>query len=155
MTTPAHAAAEARIRELMKDRIDAVKAKDVEALVSHHAPSVLAYDLLEPLQYVGLDALRQRIKQWFEGYEGAMDYEIKGLHVTASDEVAFCHGLHHVKGTTKDGRKIDMYWRATECLRCLGGKWMIVHEHSSIPFDMATGKVSFDLKPETPAAKAA
>jgi ketosteroid isomerase-like protein len=159
MTTPAHAAAEAEIRELMKARIEAVKSKNVEALVAHHAPSVLAYDLVEPLQYTGLEALRGRVRQWFDGFESAMSYEIRDLKVTADDEVAFCHGLHHVSGIAKggpaeSGKKIDMYWRATQCLRCIGGKWMIVHEHSSVPFDMATGKASFDLKPETQARAA-
>jgi ketosteroid isomerase-like protein len=154
MTTPRHAAAEAEIRNLVKARIDAVNNKDVDALVAHHAPSILAYDLVEPLQYVGLDALRQRVKQWFDGFESAMTYEVRDLKVTADDEVAFCHGLHHVSGTAKGGQKIDMYWRATQCLRCLGGKWMIVHEHSSVPFDMATGKASVDLKPDAPAKAA-
>ena len=154
MTTPAHAAAEAEIRALLKARIEAVKAKSVDALIAHHAPSVLAYDLIEPLQYVGLEALRSRAQQWFDGFESAMSYEVRDLKVTADDEVAFCHGLHRVSGTAKGGKKIDMYWRATQCFRCIGGKWMIVHEHSSIPFDMTTGKVSFDLKPETQAKAA-
>jgi ketosteroid isomerase-like protein len=154
MTTPAHAAAEAEIRALLKARSEAVKSKSVDALVAHHAPSVLAYDLIEPLQYVGLEALRSRAQQWFDGFDSAMTYEVRDLKVTADDEVAFCHGLHHVSGTAKDGKKIDMFWRATQCLRCIGGKWMIVHEHSSIPFDMQTGKVSFDLKPEAPAKAA-
>jgi len=154
MTTPAHAAAEAEIRALLKSRSEAVKSKSVDALVAHHAPSVLAYDLLEPLQYVGLEALRSRAQQWFDGFESAMTYEVRDLKVTADDEVAFCHGLHHVSGIAKGGNKIDMYWRATQCFRCIGGKWMIVHEHSSLPFDMETGKVSFDLKPEAQAKAA-
>ena len=154
MTTPAHAAAESEIRALLKARVDAVKAKNIDAMVASHAPSILAYDLVEPLQYVGLEALRTRIKQWFDGFESEMIYEVRDLKVTAADEVAFCHGLHHVKGTAKGGKQIDMFWRATQCLRCIGGKWMIVHEHSSVPFDMASGKVSFDLKPESPAKAA-
>ena len=40
-----------------------------------------------------------------------------------------------------------MWWRATQGLRLVGDKWQIVHEHSSLPFDMASGKVSFALKP--------
>ena len=43
-----------------------------------------------------------------------------------------------------------MWWRATQGLRLVGDKWQIVHEHSSLPFDMATGKVSFALKPWSP-----
>jgi len=61
--------------------------------------------------------------------------------------VAFCHGLHHVAGRLRTGQQVDMWWRATQGLRLMDGKWRIVHEHSSLPFDMASGKVSFDLQP--------
>jgi uncharacterized protein (TIGR02246 family) len=145
IVTPAEA--EAEIRTIMQARIAAVRAKDAAALVAHHAPDVVSYDLLEPLQYKGVDAMRQRGQQWFDGYDGPMDYEIVELQVVAAFDVAFCHGLHHVRGTTKDGQKIDMFWRATQGFQRIDGDWRIVHEHGSVPFDMKTGKVSFSLKP--------
>jgi ketosteroid isomerase-like protein len=40
-----------------------------------------------------------------------------------------------------------MWVRATLCLRRIDGKWMIAHEHQSVPFDVETGKASLDLKP--------
>ena len=48
MTMATPAAVEAEIHALMQDRIEAVHAKDAARLVSHHAPDVVAYDLLEP-----------------------------------------------------------------------------------------------------------
>jgi ketosteroid isomerase-like protein len=50
MTMATPAAVEAEIRALVQARIEAVRAKDAARLVSHHAPDVVAYDLLEPLQ---------------------------------------------------------------------------------------------------------
>ena len=94
----------------MQERIVAVRAKNATKLVAHHAADVVSYDLLEPLQYRGIDAVRQRGQQWFDGYDGPMDYEIVGLQVVAAFDVAFCYGLHHVSGTTRDGQKIDMHW---------------------------------------------
>jgi ketosteroid isomerase-like protein len=94
-----------------------------------------------------VNGLRERVQQWFDGYDGPMSYEIGDLAVAAAYDVAFCWGLHHVAGTTKTGQKIDMWWRATQGFRRVDGKWRIVHEHGSVPFDMKSGKVSFDLKP--------
>jgi ketosteroid isomerase-like protein len=145
MVTPSDT--EAEIRGIMAARIAAVNAKDPDALVAHHAPDVIAYDLLEPLQYCGVDAVRQRARQWFDGYDGPMNYEIRDLEVVAAFDVAFCHGLHHVRGTTRDGQKIDMFWRATQGFRRIDGTWRLVHEHGSLPFDMKSGKVSFELRP--------
>jgi uncharacterized protein (TIGR02246 family) len=145
IVTPAEA--EAEIRALMAARAAAVRAKDASALVAHHAPDVVAYDLLEPLRYRGVEAVKQRGQQWFDGYDGPMDYEIADLEVVAAFDVAFCHGLHRVRGTLKTGQKIDMYWRATQGFRRIDGQWRIVHEHGSLPFDMKTAKVSFELRP--------
>jgi ketosteroid isomerase-like protein len=76
-----------------------------------------------------------------------MMYEIRDLVLVPGHGVAFCHGLHHVAGRLRTGQQVDMWWRATQGLRLVGDNWQIVHEHSSLPFDMATGKVSFALKP--------
>ena len=147
MTKTPSDVAEAEIRALMDARVAAVRAKDAKALVFHHASDVISYDLLEPLQYCGVESVRQRGQQWFDGYDGPMGYEIRDLKVYPDADVAFCHGLHHVTGTTKAGQKIDMWWRATQGFQRIDGAWRIVHEHGSVPFDMATGKVSFALKP--------
>ena len=63
------------------------------------------------------------------------------------DDVAFSHSLNHVSATTKDGQRLDMYWRATVCFRKLDGSWTVTHTHSSVPFDMETGQASLDLEP--------
>lgn len=147
MTMATPAGVEAEIHAIMKAREEAVHAKDAARLVAHHAPDVVAYDLLEPLQYKGVADLSRRAQQWFDGYDGPMAYEIRDLAVVPGHGVAFCYGLHHVAGTLKTGQKVDMWWRATQGFRLIDGKWRIVHEHSSLPFDMASGKVSFELKP--------
>ena len=64
-----------------------------------------------------------------------------------SNDVAFSHGLSHVSATTTDGRKLDMWWRTTVCFRKIAGKWMVTHEHNSVPFDVESGKASLDLQP--------
>jgi ketosteroid isomerase-like protein len=79
-------------------------------------------------------------------FERPVGYEVRDLSITAGDEVAFCHSLNRVTGTTIGGKKIDMSWRATLCCRKIDGKWMVTHEHSSVPFDMESGKASLDLK---------
>lgn len=145
MVTPVEA--EAEIRAIMSARVAAIHAKDAAALVAHHAPDVVSYDLMEPLQHRDVSAIRERGRQWFDGYDGPMGYEIRDLVVHTAFDVAFCHGLHHVSGTTREGQEVDMWWRATQGFHRIDGTWRIVHEHASLPFDMKTGKVSFSLKP--------
>jgi uncharacterized protein (TIGR02246 family) len=135
------------IRQLMNDSANAVRSRDVDALMSHFAPDVLSFDVVNPLQYRGADAARARAEEWFGSFEGPIGYEVRDLVITSGSDVAFCHSLNQVSATKKDGGKLEMWWRATVCLRKIDGKWMITHQHNSVPFDPESGKASMDLKP--------
>jgi ketosteroid isomerase-like protein len=71
---------------------------------------------------------------------------LRNLSITVGDDVAFCHSLNGVSGTSKSGAKVDMWWRATNCFRKIDGTWLVTHGHSSEPFDMKSGKALLDLR---------
>jgi len=139
-------ATEEEIRALMEETVAACRAKDANRLTKHYAPDVLAFDLINPLQYRGADEVRQRAEQWFSSFEGPITYELHDLNITAADNAAFCHSLNHVAGI-QSGSKIDMWWRATVCLQKMDGQWLVTHLHSSEPFDTGSMKASIDLRP--------
>jgi ketosteroid isomerase-like protein len=138
---------EAQIRALIEDRVKAVRARDIDGATAHIAPHILSFDVVNPLQYVGSDASRKRAEEWFSSFQGPIGHEIRDLSITTGDDVAFSHSLNRLIGTKTDGKKIDMYWRATVCYRKIDGKWMVTHEHNSVPFDPESGQASLDLKP--------
>lgn len=138
---------EAQLRALIDNRVEAVRNKDVNALMAQHAPDVVMFDALNPLQYVGADKVRERAEEWFSWYQGPIGYEVRDLSITASEEAAFCHYLYRVSGTMTNGKEVDMWVRSTVCFSKIDGKWMVAHEHSSVPFDAESGKASVDLKP--------
>jgi ketosteroid isomerase-like protein len=131
----------------MDNLADAIRSKDVNAITAQYAPDVLAFDLLPPLQYSGADAIRKRVSEWFSSFQGSIGFEMRNLSITAGDDVAYCYSLNGVSGTTKGGAKVDMWWRATNCFRKIDGTWLVMHGHSSEPFDMKSGKALLDLKP--------
>src|SRR5713101_10042032 len=93
---------EALIRSLIDDRVKAVRAKDIDAALSNIWPDIRSFDVVNPLQYVGSDALRKRAEEWFSSFQGPIGFEICDLSITAGDDVAFCHGLNHVNATRAD-----------------------------------------------------
>ena len=138
---------EAQIREIIEQRVKAIDAKDLDALMSNHAADVLSFDLLDPLRSSGVETIKKRAEKWFSSYKTKIGYEVRDLKVTAGDAVAFCHYLYRVSGTLNDGGEVSMWVRATVCLQKTDGSWRIVHEHQSVPFDVKTGKASLDLQP--------
>jgi uncharacterized protein (TIGR02246 family) len=145
--TGAHTDTEEQIRSLMDDWVRAVRAKDADWLISHHAPDVMMFDVVNPLRYAGADATRTRVEKWFSSFQGPIGFELRDLTIAADDAVAFCHSLNQVKGTKTDGTALEMWWRATVCFRRSAGTWVVTHAHSSVPFDMVSGKASLDLQP--------
>jgi uncharacterized protein (TIGR02246 family) len=147
IATNSQASVEVQIRELTENSAEAVRAKDIDGAMAHIAPDVVVFDVVNPLQSLGVDAARKRLKEWFASFQGPIDYEIRDLRVTTNDNVAFSHSLNRVRGTKTDGGHIEMWWRATVGYRKIDGQWLATHEHSSVPFDVESGRASLDLKP--------
>lgn len=138
---------ESLIRKLIDDREKAVRNKDVHGCTANSAPDIVSFDVVNPLQRLGSDALRKRAEEWFASFQGMIGYETRDLSITAGRDVAFAHGLSHVSATRTHGGQLDMWWRTTICFSKIDGKWMVTHEHNSVPFEVESGKASLDLKP--------
>ncbi|MGH8763226.1 MAG: YybH family protein [Nitrosospira sp.] len=71
--------------------------------------------------------------------------------MTASDDMAFSHSLNHISGARTNGEKTGIWVRVTACYRKANGKWMITHEHVSMPFHMdGSNRAAVDLNPDNP-----
>jgi uncharacterized protein (TIGR02246 family) len=138
---------EAQIRAAIDAWATAVRAKDVDGAMAGYAPDVLTFDVVSPLRYFGRDAGRKRTEEWFSSWQGPINCEIRDLSIATGDDVAFSHHLSRFSGTKTDGGKIDMWVRATLCFRKIDSKWMVTHQHLSVPFDPESGQVALNLKP--------
>jgi len=110
-------------------------------------PKVIAYDIVPPLQYVGKDAYRRDYEEFLAQYEGPIETEFRSVSIVAGNNVAFIHSLERISGTLKSGQKSEVWVRATSGLRKINGKWLIVHDHISLPVNLEAGKAALDLKP--------
>jgi uncharacterized protein (TIGR02246 family) len=145
-----HGQDEARIRAMLDEQVTAMRERDAERLIARYAPDAVTFTLAPPLRNApaavhDVDALRS----WFAGFEGPIDYEIRGAEVTAGDDVAFCHSLNRLTATqASSGQTFTLWFRSTLCLRRDGGAWRIAHEHTSTPFYM-DGRfgAAIDLEP--------
>jgi ketosteroid isomerase-like protein len=139
---------EAQIRERLDGWAKAVRAKDVDRVMSYYAQDVLSFDLAPPLQYRGADACRKNWMEWFPTFQGSVGYEIRELSITSGNDVAFSQSLNRIHGTRVDGEQTEVWVRATVGFRKMDGRWTITHEHYSVPFYMEPPyKASLDLTP--------
>ena len=135
------------IRAIIEARAQAASAGDVDAMMIDVADDVMVFDVVDPLRRTGKASTSERAIKWQESYDRPPIWENRDVAVTTDGDVAFSHSLSHVTGKLKAGEEIDMWFRTTLGLRRIAGRWMIVHDHGSVPFDPESGKASLGLKP--------
>jgi ketosteroid isomerase-like protein len=138
---------DAPIRQRIDSWTKALRAKDLDGLMSHYAEDVLVFDLAPPLQFEGVGVYRKNWAEWFPTFEGPVGYGIRNLNIAVGGDVAFCRSLNRITGLRKDGENTDVWVRATVGFQKIGAQWMITHEHFSVPINMETFAGELELKP--------
>ena len=137
----------AAVERVIAKMSEAVRNKDVEAMLEVCTPDFITFDLVAPIQHQGPDAVRRLWAETLEAFDGPIQYELQWIEIDVAGDVAFSRGLGHFKAKTKDGNVIDNWLRFTHGFRKVDGEWKVAHEHVSVPFDMETGKALLELKP--------
>jgi ketosteroid isomerase-like protein len=135
------------VRALLDARSDAIRAKDIDRLMSCFSPDVVYFDVVPPLRYGGSAELRARFRHWFDRWTGPIDQEISELSISASVDVATAFMLVRAGGTLVDGHEVGYWVRVTDGLRRSDQAWSITHEHVSLPVDLESGSAVMDLVP--------
>jgi ketosteroid isomerase-like protein len=135
---------EEEIRALEQNFKTAVQARDVAQIMANyeHSDKLVVFDVHPPRQYVGWDAYRKDWQDFLSKMNGPVAFEISDLSITASGNLAYGHSFQHLTGQTKDGKVVDDKVRVTDVYQKMDGKWLIVHEHVSVPVDLSAGKPS-------------
>jgi len=137
----------AAVRELMDRQFGAIRTKDLDRLMTLYADDVVYFDVVPPLQFAGAEALRDRFRHWFDGYQGPIDVELRDLTIAASADMAVARGFSRAAGTLTNGREVGVWVRVTSCSRRTDRGWLVFHEHVSLPVDVAAGRPAMDLVP--------
>lgn len=146
-TQTIEATQQAEVRDLLDSWHKAVVAGDLDAIMSHYAPDIRSFDAIAQLQFQGEEAYRKHWETCLSMCPGAMTFEIHDLSITAGDDLAFCHYLCRCGGPDENGEVKTSWMRATVCCRNINGRWLVVHEHFSSPFDPVSGKALFEVQP--------
>ena len=125
----------------------AFEARDLNGVMAIYAPDVVAFDIVPPLQFVGADDYRKDYASFFAQFKGPLKISNPTIHVDQAGDVAFASGLERLRGTMNDGTPVDMWLRFTDGWKRSNGRWVVAHEHVSVPVDLATGKARLDLTP--------
>jgi uncharacterized protein (TIGR02246 family) len=138
---------EADIRQRIDRLAEAIRAMNLEGVMSIYAPDVVSFDIVPPLRHLGVEAKRKNWVEAFGMYQHPLGYEIHDLTITVGDNVAFGHSLNRISGTLKNGNRTDFWLRSTTCFQKIDGNWLITHDQVSVPLDLESSRALLNLKP--------
>jgi ketosteroid isomerase-like protein len=136
------------VRALLDSRSHAIRMKDIDRLMSLYSPDIVYFDLVPPLRYVGSAALRRRFSDWFDRWESAIGQDIGDVDISVSGDLAAAYMLIRASGLLKSGREVGYWVRVTNSFQRSNGRWLIAHEHVSLPVDLPSGSAAMDLVPD-------
>ncbi|CAA9412049.1 MAG: hypothetical protein AVDCRST_MAG64-2423 [uncultured Phycisphaerae bacterium] len=144
---------EAAIRATIAAWSRALEARDPDGLTANHAADAVLYDVKPPYKLEGVAAIRRTWAACLPYFPASFRSEHRDLRIAVSGDVAFCHGLHHIRPLDEPTHPAGRSWiRVTACYRRIDGRWQVVHEHVSVPFDCATGQVAPIFDPDEASA---
>jgi ketosteroid isomerase-like protein len=126
---------ETRIKALLETWADVVRRYDVPAILAHHEPDMVMFDLPPPLQCKGIEAYERTWDLLFRYHKPGTAFDIQELTVTAGQDIAVAVAIMRCgpNSSSNPGDKEGFLFRLTVCLRKVDGDWRITHEHHSVP----------------------
>jgi len=137
------------ITALEQGIIKGAEAKDAKAVLANFADSdsLVVFDVIPPRECRGREAY---LKNWQSALDGCADHPkmtIDDLVIETAGTMAYSHSIQHFTCSDAKGNKSTVTIRATDVYRKRDGKWLIVHEHYSVPVDLDTAKADLNSKP--------
>lgn len=124
---------EGAIRELITSWAAAVRSKDLQGIMAHHADDFLMFDVPPPFESRGMKAYQKTWDLFYSSQPQPVWFDIKRLDIVAGSDVAFAMAAMQCAEVDKDGKSVPLDFRLTVGLRKINGRWVIIHEHHSVP----------------------
>lgn len=124
---------EAEIRRIIADWAKAVREHDLAGVREAHDDGILLFDVPPPFSSRGIAAYMESWTGFFDWSTKPVAFDFDDVEVTAGQDVAFVTAIGHCRGVERSGQTIELDFRLTMGLRKRDGRWLITHEHHSIP----------------------
>ncbi|MBF6547045.1 SgcJ/EcaC family oxidoreductase [Nocardia brasiliensis] len=142
----ADVAAEQDLRELHRSWFDSTAAKDIDGLMAPIADDVVSYEHEQPLEYVGVRAVREVCQAGLDASaDGTVTWNVPDLKIVVDGDLAVAWGLNHMQVAPPDAPAVESWSRGTRIFQRRQGVWRMTHQHVSFPYDPATGAAETNL----------
>jgi uncharacterized protein (TIGR02246 family) len=125
----------AQIRALIDNWARAVRNADRPAIRANHAATMLMFDVPPPFLSRGIDAYMKTWETFLSWAGKPAEFRLRDVKITAGKDVAFATAIGNCTGPDTSGKPEPLEFRLTIGLRKVARRWVITHEHHSLPSD--------------------
>ena len=124
-------------KALIQESLDAWSTMDTNKIAPYYskAPENIFFDIA-PMQYNGWEEWAKGVQNLFADYKSFKLSLANEPAIHNQGNWAWSTELWHVDAVHKDGKTETIDGRDTAVWQNQGGKWLIVHEHASVPLSM-------------------
>jgi ketosteroid isomerase-like protein len=125
------------IRDVIEGKAALLQTGDAKAVMAHYAPSFVVFTLAPPLRQTGDGRDPAPLEAWIATFEAPPRREVTQLEITTDGDVAFATSIDRLSAVPRGATEgFSMWFRVTLGLRRIDGRWLVTHEHESVPFEM-------------------
>lgn len=125
------------IKDVIERKAALLETGDAAAILSHYAPRFVEYDLAPPLRQPGDGRDPARLAAWIATFASPPRREVTQLEITTDGDVAFATSIDCLSAVPRGAAEgFRLWFRVTLGLRRVDGRWLVTHEHESVPFEM-------------------
>ncbi|WML44643.1 nuclear transport factor 2 family protein [Neobacillus sp. PS3-40] len=136
------------VQDILDNYKSAIYEKDVERFLSSYHSEIHIFDCWDNWECIGITQWRQMVKEWFNGLseEGVLlKVDFTDLVMEETLNIAIVHCSVKFSAYNQSDEKLRQTTnRFTFCLKKENELWTIIHEHSSLPINIETGKGIFN-----------
>ena len=124
---------------------DMTTAQNADQVVKDYDPNIVVYDMYGN-SMIGRDVVRDDYAALFITIKNAK-LIILSMAIEGNGKLGFAYSMQHLTATsTVNNSPIDIVFRQTDCFHYVHGKWLIINQHISVPFDGKTGLAVLNSK---------
>jgi uncharacterized protein (TIGR02246 family) len=131
------------VRALLTVYSESAYAKDVDRFMTMYADGVRVFDLWGSWEIAGAVSWRESIAGWFGSLgDESVVADFDDIDVSASGDLAALTAMVGYSAESASGDRVrQMTNRLSWVIARTDGRWRVIHEHTSAPVGMETGKV--------------
>src|ERR1700738_4916823 len=119
------------IQALIERWARAVREENRAGIRADHDADMLMFDVRAPFLSWGLYAYMATWEPFLSWSEKPVAFDFHDVKITAGKDVAFATAIGRCAGVDPSGKREELEFRLTMCLRTIDGRWRVVHEHHS------------------------